>query len=119
MSDSVSHAFESGVPEPIIDAARQLGKLYREALNTIARMRRANVAADCKALRAELTHAYDDFFTEIDGFVPEVRSQIAEGLARPEPTVRVLFTFTFRVTNMPRIRELILQLKAKRKAESA
>lgn len=113
---SLNTAFTNSDAEPIIYGARHIGRVYREALNFVAKIRRADIPEEWEAVREELTRLLDDVFAELHAFVPDVRKQVSEALADPKPgQVFLSLKLTFRVTNMPRLNGLMLEQKRRLK----
>jgi hypothetical protein len=112
---SLDTALTNGEAEPIVYGARQIGRVYREGLGFITRIRRADVPEEWEPIRSELTHLLDEVFAEFDEFAPRVKHQIEEALSSPaEGTVRLPLKLTFRVSNVPKLLEMLRELKERR-----
>jgi hypothetical protein len=115
-SETLNNALKDGEVPVIIDAARQFGRMYKETLQFVAKIRRAHVPTHCEELQLELTHLFDDYFRECDDFLPRAKLQIADAIASSLPgPIRILLSFRFEVTanDMRRLSALTEQLRAR------
>lgn len=107
-ASSLNTALTNGDAEPIIYGARHIGRVYREALHFIAKIRRTSVPKEWEAILAELAHLLDGVFREFDEFVPRVRKQLDDALADPTPgQIFVRLKFTFEVSNTSRLVQMV------------
>ena len=94
-----ANALAKGDATGVIYAARHIGRMYREALEWSARVRRVHAPAEWRQAYHELGTMMNEFFAECDEFVPRMRKQFADARAN-QNRGPVMFSFTFRVPEM-------------------
>jgi hypothetical protein len=98
---SLSYALAAGAAEDIVYGARYIGRIYRQALEWSARVKRAHVPSRWQRAIAALGTMMNEFFAECDAFIPRMRKQVDDALNDPsDGPVMLQFTFKFTVPPM-------------------
>lgn len=98
-SNIINPAFQSENVEAIVHGGREVGRLYRHALEWASRLRRAHVPSEHKILVTEIAKMLDHFLNETSQFGTRIKTEIEEALARGGQGVqRLNINFNFHVS---------------------
>jgi hypothetical protein len=110
---SLSDALLRGDPADILYGSRYIGRVYKQALEWTARVRRAHVPGLWVRAIADLGTMMNHFFSECDEFVPRMRKQVTDALTDPsDGPVMVQFNFTFTVPPMTEMHAELARITA-------